>query len=97
MHTSQTQAEIDAADKYHTWVRGWIDGTHASVKRETCAKHPTLGPTYEDGYAAGRKSRAETLAMAAQHFGHKPRILRAEHTGHETGGTSAGTNEGEEQ
>lgn len=97
MYVKRSPEEIDAANKYHTWVRGYRDGFNNLVKRQDHVKHPKFGAVYveayDEGYAAGNRMREE----AAKRFGYAASILRMTdaNEGTETGGTSAQTNESE--
>lgn len=99
MYVKQTREQIDAANKYHTWCRGYRDGFSCLAKRKDHAQHPTLGETYREaydtGFIAGNKMREE----AAKRFGYATSILRTTDANEdtETGGTSDETNESEGQ
>lgn len=93
MYVTRTREQIDAANKYHTWIRGWRDGATGRAKRPDHANHPTLGTTYNEAYMAGIHAAGAMSTEAAKRFGHVPSILR----GGETNGTSDEKKEGEGQ
>lgn len=97
IRSQRTPEQIGASNKYHTWCRGWRDGAGMRPMREDHATHPTLGATYNEAYASGRKAAQDMAAAAAARFGYTPSILRTADTGTdtETSGTSAETKESE--
>ena len=94
---SKTKENIDAANKYHTWIRGWRDGAGMRPMRPDHSTHPTLGTTYNEAYAAGQQAARDIATTAATRFGYTPSILRLADadTNDETSGTSAETKEQE--
>jgi hypothetical protein len=95
MYANRTKEEIDAANRYHTWCRGWSDGASGRTPRADHKTHPELGTVYSDAYSAGFKARNEMREEATKRFGHTPSILRTADA--ETSGMSTNTKEGEEQ
>ncbi len=92
---SRTKDDIDAANKYHTWCRGWRDGAGMRPMRPDHSAHPTLGTTYDEAYAGGQQAARDMAAVAAARFGYTPSILRTADA--ETNGMSDKQNEGEGQ
>lgn len=95
MLKNRSREEIDAANKYHTWCRGWRDGAGMRAMREDHLVHPTLGTTYSEAYAAGQAAARVMAEQASARFGYTPSILRTAST--ETNRTSEEMKEGEEQ
>lgn len=90
MYVKRTQEEVDAANKYHTWCRGYRDGFGCLAKRKDHAEHPTLGETYREAYDMGHVAGNKMREEAAKRFGYASSVLRTE-----TSGTSAETNKGQ--
>jgi hypothetical protein len=76
MYVKRSAEEIDASNKYQSYVRGWTDGASVKAMRKEFKEHPTLGSVYCDGYAAGYAARGQMTAAASKLFGHEPSILR---------------------
>jgi hypothetical protein len=94
MYRSRTPEEIDAANKYHTWCRGWRDGAGTRAMRPDHVAHPTLGTTYNEAYAAGQEAARVMAVDASNRFGYTPSVLRTADTDNRR--TSAETNGDEE-
>lgn len=97
MYVKKTQEEIDAANKFHTWVRGYRDGFGCLAKRKEHVEHPTLGDTYREAYDAGFVAGDEMRVAAAKRFGYEPSILRTADTANGGMPADMNTKEGEEQ
>lgn len=80
MYVERTPEQIDAANRYHTWVRGYRDGFGSLAKRKDHEQHPTLGDVYREAYEAGHVAGNQMRTEAAARFGHEPSILRAVET-----------------
>jgi hypothetical protein len=91
MYVKRSEEEIDAANKYHTWCRGWRDGAGMRPMRENHSTHPTLGATYDEAYACGQQEARDMAAIASARFNYTPSVLRTAETNDETSGTSAET------
>lgn len=82
-----TEAEIlgdaSAFDRFHTYMRAFKAGAGMSQLGEwhTLAKthaDPAIRDAWTDGYAHGRRARAEAAARASGRFGHVPNVLRVQ-------------------
>jgi hypothetical protein len=71
-----TAEERTAHERYSTYIRGWRQGAGIQPMDPKFSEHPTLGVTYQEGYADGQKARSEAGRKAAKRFGYKPSILR---------------------
>lgn len=67
-----------SANEYMSWMRGWKDGTHATIQREQFTDHtdPGISSAYSDGYAAGRKAANDASKHASDTYGYKPVFVR---------------------
>lgn len=75
----KTAAQIDAANRYESYMRGWRDGAVITAMRpEFTERAPgdQLRIAYELGYGDGRKARSNASSQAASVYGHKLTILR---------------------
>lgn len=77
MHTA---AEIDAANRYHSYRRGWIDGAARKAMPEEFTKHTDLGirDAYNLGYQHGYDAHVAALKAAEQRYEHTPTVLRTQ-------------------
>lgn len=87
MYVNRSPEEIDAANKYHTWVRGYRDGFGSLAKRKDHIDHPKFGAVYLEAYDAGHDAGNKMREEAATRFGYVPSVLRGDDNG--TSGTSA--------
>lgn len=74
----KTQAEIDAANQYHAYQKGWIAGACVRAMDPAAAHHadPLIRAAYNQGYADGRRTRNLAMQMAATKYGHTLSVLR---------------------
>lgn len=70
-----TKKEIEAGNRYHSYVRGWKDGAQPRVKNPAFEGHP-LERFYNQGYEDGRKAAGRAMLFAEKTFKYKPSILR---------------------
>ncbi len=70
--------EINAANNYHAFMRGWRDGATISAMRNEFTSHDNeaIKEAYLDGYANGRKMRGEASRAATKAYGYEPDILQ---------------------
>lgn len=74
----KTEKEIDAANQYAAYQKGWAAGaaTRAMDPAVTGHSNELIRLAYEQGYADGRIARQSALQKAADKYGHRPSILR---------------------
>ena len=80
----KTAAQIDAANRYEAYMRGWKDGASIKAMRQemtALAPKAPLRLSYEDGYTDGRTARAAASQYATRVTGHEPTILRLQADG----------------
>lgn len=72
-------AEIDAANRFHTWRLGWRDGAMRRAQNPRTTGHPdeAMAQAYRDGYAEGTRTARAAGAAACERYGYTPTILRA--------------------
>lgn len=72
--------QIEAANLYHSYMRGWRDGATASAKRPEFETHADaeIREAYADGLNFGYASREVAVSRARIAYGHVPSILRAQ-------------------
>jgi hypothetical protein len=71
-------AEIHAANRFHSWRLGWRDGAMRRAMNPAAAGHPvaSLATAYADGYAEGTIAARAANTAACERYGHSPTILR---------------------
>lgn len=78
--TNQTPEQIDAANKWQSFMFGWRDGACGVSKRPVFivdrAPDEPLRVAYETGYTTGIGARSDAQRAAAALYGHEIRILR---------------------
>jgi len=74
----KTKAELDAANQWHTYQKGWVDGSHVRAMNPVCTGNDNLliRAAYNYGYTDGRTARNEAMQKAALRYGYEPSILR---------------------
>lgn len=75
----KTAEQIDAANRYESYMRGWRDGAVITAMRPEfieLAPGAPLRMSYEDGYRDGRAARSAASQYATRVTGHEPTILR---------------------
>jgi hypothetical protein len=75
---SRPAAEIDAANRFHTWRSGWRDGAMRRAMSPAATGHsdPSIATAYRVGYAEGYDAAKAANSAACERFGHTPTILR---------------------
>jgi len=75
---SRPAAEIDAANRFHSWRLGWRDGAMRRAQNPAAAGHSdaAMAQAYSDGYAEGTIAARAANAAACERYGHSPTILR---------------------
>jgi hypothetical protein len=75
---TRTQEEIQAANLYHSYTRGWRDGAGWKAMRREFEVHPdeTLIAAYREGYEAGSKASGAAHEEAGKKYSYQPDILR---------------------
>jgi hypothetical protein len=73
-------AEIDAANRFHSWRLGWRDGAMRRAMNRAAEGHSdgALAAAYCDGYTEGYAAARAANAAACERYGYSPTILRAE-------------------
>lgn len=77
----KTEAEIEAANTYHSFMRGWAAGAGGNAMDPRFTAKPegdALRAAYEQGYASGRVARAGASKQASKSSGYTPSILRTQ-------------------
>lgn len=74
----KTQSEIDAANQYHAYQKGWVAGTNIRAMDPTAAHHedPLIRDAYSQGYTDGRHARHLAMHAAAARYRHHISVLR---------------------
>lgn len=74
---SRTPEQIEAANRFHSYMRGWQDGAAMRSKREEFRAH-RLEEIYERGYGDGVAAFGMASASAGAAYEHRPSILRSD-------------------
>jgi hypothetical protein len=74
----ETRAEIDAADRYQSYRRGWRDGATSRVRAAVFETHTDQGirAAYDLGYIDGQRSYGHAMIEAQRLYKHTPSVLR---------------------
>lgn len=85
-----TPSEIDAANRYHSYRKGWQHGAATRAMGPEFTGHVDDGirEAYLLGYQDGRSELAKALQTAQQRYGHTPTVLRTQDDQTAPGGTS---------
>ncbi len=77
---SRPAAEIDAANRFHSWRLGWRDGAMRRAMNPAATGHSdaAMAQAYRDGYGEGTHAARDANTAACERYGHRPTILRAE-------------------
>ena len=70
-----TPEQVIAANKYHSYTRGWLSGVAGKMRQET-SRDAALNELYLEGYTAGQLARQAVSTAAQVRFGYKPSVLR---------------------
>ena len=76
--TPARRKSIDAANRYHSFMRGWNDGAKFSALNPAFMIHADLEivAAYTAGYADGRLARHGASTVAQARYSHVPSVLR---------------------
>lgn len=74
----KTDDEIDAANRYHAYHRGWAAGAGSRAIDERVIEHAdeAIRVAYALGYEDGRVARQTAMQKAGDRYKHRPNILR---------------------
>lgn len=80
----KTQAEIDAANQYKSYRKGWVEGARTTAMDPLAAQHENvlIRNAYNLGYKHGQVARDEAGRFASDKYGYEPQILRLCEDGH---------------
>ncbi len=73
MYTKQSADQIAASNQFFSYRRGWVDGA-----KSTAMSKVDTSQAYSVGYTHGWESRKIAMAKAADTYGYKQSIIRAE-------------------
>ena len=75
---SRPAAEIDAANRFHSWRLGWRDGAMRRAMNPAAANHSdlVLAAAYREGYSEGTVAANTANAAACERYGYAPSVLR---------------------
>ena len=76
----EKKARLDAANRFHSYRKGWRTGARSGIKEEVFMTHPDVGirDAYERGFADGYDALGTAMVAACKHYGHVPNILRTQ-------------------
>ncbi len=73
-----TPEQVVAANRYHSYVRGWKDGAKHAIRRTAFTEHENT--ELRDAYVLGYQDGGVAVAKASEHaqdkYGYVPSILR---------------------
>lgn len=74
----RTPEQIDAANRFESYRRGWGAGATSRATDPRLATHADQGirDAYNRGYADGRRALNDAMRDASSTYGHVPSILR---------------------
>ena len=75
---AQMKRDIDRSNQFHSYMRGWKNGSCHNAKDPVFTEHETraLAAAYLRGYKAGQRAVAEAGTWASKRYRHTPSILR---------------------
>lgn len=76
MYQPRTKEEIAAANRHHSYMKGWRAGACANAKDRLFAEHALYAADYEKGYEDGTAARGVAAETATFRTGHRSSILR---------------------
>lgn len=74
----KTKEEIDAANQFHSFMRGWKDGAGTRAMDTKCTEHdnPLIRAAYSAGYKRAREDLNLVAQSAAEAYGYTISYLR---------------------
>lgn len=74
--TVPTKEQVEAANNFHSYRKGWTDGASGKVMDANFNASPYV-KIYLKGYNEGYLVRKKALGKAESKYGHIPSIMRA--------------------
>ena len=74
----KTQEQIDAANQYKTYRKGWVEGASTKATDPVATGHENvlIRDAYNLGYKHGQVARDAAAEFASERYGYEPQILR---------------------
>lgn len=79
----EAQQKIDASNRYHAYMQGWVAGAKCSSMDPKATGHADIGirDAYDAGYRAGRIARNAAAEKSSFDYGYIPTVLRLQDEG----------------